>query len=157
MPGSNDRAGDSIARCGSDVRAVLARLVRSVVGSVLLTAGVTAAAIAAAGATGWWSGWRAATVVSLAAAFVSLVPLALGLCAGIQTAIAGFFAGAALRILLTLGGCMAAIWFWHTSVKATLLLAAPFYLAQLVAECVTLGRAFWRGSLRHPPAPATAS
>jgi hypothetical protein len=52
-------------------------------------------------------------------------------------------AGSVLRMLVTTGGCLAAILVFRTPPIPTLLLAVPMFLAQLVAEVVILSRAFW--------------
>jgi hypothetical protein len=143
MPNPTHRLGDSITHFPCERRHLMMRLAAGVIGSVLLIAGFSAGAIALCGAGGWWSGWTAAVVISLLTSVISIAPLLLGICGGIQTTIAGFFAGMMLRMLLTLGGSMAAIWVWHVPPGSTLLLAAFFYLAQLIAECTTLAMAFW--------------
>lgn len=143
MPNPDHRFGDSLGHFPSGLSHGLPALGIGVVGSVLITGGLTAGGIMALGATSWWSGWGAALVISLIASIISIVPLLLGVCGGIQAAIAGFFAAMMLRMLLMLGGSMLAIWVWHTPAKSTLLLAAPFYLAQVIAECAMLARAFW--------------
>lgn len=143
MPNPDHRFGDSLGHFPSGLSHGLLALGMTVVGAVLITGGLTAGGIMILGARAWWSGWVAALLISLIASVISIAPLLLGICGGIQTAIAGFFAGMILRMLLMLGGAIAAIWVWHTPAKSTLLLAAPFYLAQLIAECAMLARAFW--------------
>jgi len=152
MQDLTSRPGESMNHFRGQLRPLLLTLAGSMIGSVLLTGAATAIGIAALGAASWWRGWWAAFAVGLIASVISTIRVALSLCGGIGTTIAGFFAGMVLRMLLMLGGCAAAVMLWRAPAGATMLLASTFYLARLLAECVTLTRAFWPA----PKSPAAS-
>jgi hypothetical protein len=106
---------------------------------VLLVAGLTAVIIALTGRHAWWSGWVAALIISLSAAFASLAALAPTLFAGMETAVYGYLGGSVLRTLITLGGCIAAVFIFRIPAVPTLVLASPLYFAQLIVEVAVLG------------------
>ena len=122
---------------------IVARLIAGVLAAEVLAAGTTALLIAASGRRDWWSGWTAALVVSLLAAALAIGPVIIGVRGGVQTAAYGYLAGAMLRMLASLGGGMVAVLIARTPPLPTLMLIVPLYMAQLVAECVVLGRAVW--------------
>jgi hypothetical protein len=126
-----------------DAGGVLLRLAIGVFGAIVLACGATAFLIALAHRPQWWSGWAAAGVVSVIAALLSLAPLAPALFAGVQYAAYGYLAGAALRMLASVLGGLAAVMIFRTPATPTLLLLAPPYLAQVAAEAVILSRVFW--------------
>jgi hypothetical protein len=136
-PTSNDPPGRP------DAARVLARLVIGVFGAIVLACGATAALIALAHRPEWWAGWVAATAVSFAAALLAMAPLVPALLADVQYAAYGYLAGAALRMLASVLGGLAAVMIFRTPPAPTLLLLAPSYLAQVAAEAVVLGRVFW--------------
>ena len=127
------------------VRRLSLLVVAAVLGSVIFAAVVTAAAIALSGRPGWWSGWWAALAASLLAASAALGALVPGLRAGGDAAVYGFMIAAFLRVVVTLAGCAAAVFVWHTPPTPTLMLAMPLFFVQIVVELIVLRRAFWLG------------
>jgi len=125
----------------SEKRVVLP-LTIAVIGSVLAMAGVSAVCIALTGRSAWWSGWIASVVISVLATAVSLVPMALGLRAGVQNAAYGYLGGATARLLMTMFTTLAAVYVFRAPVFTTLVLLMPLYLAALIAECAVLWRSF---------------
>ena len=128
---------------GSEKR-VLLRLVAAVLGAVLATAGITALLLVVIHQRNWWSGWAAALVVSVAAALLSLGPVAAGLFISTQTMAFGFLAGAFIRMLVSISGALAAVWVLRIPPAPTLLLMLPLFFTGLAAECVGLSRALGR-------------
>jgi hypothetical protein len=122
-------------------RRVLARLTGAVGGAVLVTAGATAVVISVTHHPLWWSGWTAALLVSLMAAAVSLAAVAAGMLGGLQGMAYGFLAGAFARVLVSIGGAIAAISIVHTPPAPTLLLMLPLFFVQLATETIVLSRA----------------
>lgn len=122
-------------------RRTVTRLMVSALGAILLTAGGTALLIVALHRPQWWSGWAAALAISLPAALLSLIPVAAGLSAGLRTAAYGYLAGAVLRVLLTLAGLLVAVIAAKIPAAPAVILVAPLYLAQVVAEIIVLVRA----------------
>lgn len=120
---------------------VLAPVAIRVVAAVLIAAAATALLVAFAGHPGWWRGWIAALVVSLAAALLSLGPVAAGILLGVQGMAYGYLAGAFVRVLVSIGGAVAAVWIFRTPPTPTLLLIVPLFFAQLLAESISLMRA----------------
>ena len=137
VPASNDPPARP------DAGRVVARMIVAVFGAIVLACGATAALIALAHRPEWWSGWVAAGIISLLAALLALAPLVPALLAGVQYAAYGYLAGAALRMIASVLGGMAAVMIFRTPAAPTLLLLAPPYLAQVVAEVVCLSRVFW--------------
>jgi hypothetical protein len=128
------------AAAGAEMRVLVPVAIR-VVAVVLLAAAATALLVAFAGHPGWWRGWIAALVVSLAAALLSLAPVAAGILVGVQGMAYGYLAGAFVRVLVSIGGAVAAVWIFHTPPAPTLLLIVPLFFAQLLAESISLMRA----------------
>ena len=128
------------AATGAAMRILVPVAIR-VVGAVLIAAAATALLTAFAGHPGWWRGWTAALVVSLAAALLSLVPVAAGILVGVQGMAYGYLAGAFVRVLSSIGGGVAAVWIFRTPPTPTLLLIVPLFFAQLLAESISLMRA----------------
>ena len=133
-----------VATTSPEGRHAVMLLAAAVLGSVMVVGALIAAGIAVAGRSGWWSGWSAAMVISLLAAVCSLVPVSAGVLGGTRMAAYGYLAGAAIRMLVTLGGCMMAVLAVRTAPRPTLLIAVPLYFAQLVAEPLVLRRALAR-------------
>lgn len=128
---------------GPEVRRILVRLIVAVSGAIVLACGAMAALIALAHRPEWWSAWVAATLVSVAAALLAMAPLVPALWAGVQYAAYGYLAGAALRMIASLLGGLAAVMIFRTPATPTLLMLAPPYMAQIAAEAVVLSRFFW--------------
>jgi hypothetical protein len=126
-----------------DVRRLLFRLVPGVFGSVLVTAALAAGGVALSGRQGWWGGWLAATVIALAGAVAAMLPIAPSLFGGMGGAVYGYLAGAVLRMLLIVGGCIAAVVFFRTFAFAMLVLIVPMFFVQLVVEAILLSGALW--------------
>jgi hypothetical protein len=91
----------------------------------------------------WWRGLLAASVVSTLSAAASLPPLLLSLRKGMQQRVAGYFAAAGIRALVSLGGCMLAVKLGHYPAAPTLLLMVVFYFAVLAVETIAIARALW--------------
>jgi len=128
------------AATGAEMRLLLPVAMR-VVAAVLLAAAATALLVVFARQPGWWRGWIAALVVSLAAALLSLGPVAAGILVGVQGMAYGYLAGAFIRVLVSIGGGVAAVWIFHTPPAPTLLFMVPLFFAQLLAESISLMRA----------------
>jgi hypothetical protein len=126
---------------------VLLRLATTVLGAVLTAAGATALMIVVVHRPDWWSGWAAALVVSLAAALLSMGPVAAGMFISTQTMAFGFLAGAFIRMLVSISGALAAVWVLRTPPAPTLLLMLPLFFAGLAAECFVLSRAIGRSKV----------
>lgn len=126
-----------------DVRRLLLRLVPGVLGSVLLVAALAAVGVALSGRHGWWSGWLSATVIALAGAVAAMLPIVPSLFGGMSGAVYGYLAGSVLRMLVMVGGCIAAVVFWRTSAFAMLLLIVPMFFVQLIVEAILLSGALW--------------
>lgn len=129
----------------ADVKRVLVRTSAAVIGSVLLSGGVEALFLLLLHKPAWWGSWLAALVAGLAAAVVSIVPLVPGFLGGAQAAVYAYLAAGVLRMLVTLGICMAAVFVAPVAPVPTLLLAVPIYFVQVAAEALVLSRAFWPG------------
>lgn len=127
---------------GRDARRVLLRLVVAVLGAVLVAAGIMAAVVAALHRPDWWPGLLAAVGVSVPAALLAIAPVAAGLFAGVQFVAYGYLAGMAIRLLVTLGGALAAVIVGHTPPGPTLLMTVPLYMVQLVAEAIVLANSY---------------
>ena len=126
-----------------DAARVLVQLIIGVFGAIVLTCGATAGLIVVAHRPEWWSGWVAAAAISVVAAVLGMAPLVPALWAGVQYAAYGYLGGAALRMIASVLGGLAAVMIFRTPPMPTLLMLAPPYLAQVAAEAVVLGRFFW--------------
>jgi hypothetical protein len=126
-----------------DAARVLVRLAVAVFGAIVLACGATAALIALAHRPEWWPGWAAAGIVSVLAALLAMAPMVPALMIGAQYAAYGYLAGAALRMIASIVGGLAAVMIFRTPAAPTLLLLAPPYFAQVIAEVVCLSRVFW--------------
>lgn len=115
-----------------------------VVGVTLLaTAGLLAGMIVLINRPDWWRGLLAAGVISVIAAGVSLVPLLWGLRGGLNRAPAGFLAAMGARFILSLGGCMLAVFAGGYPGIPTVVLMLCFYMAVLAAEVFVLATIDW--------------
>lgn len=121
----------------------MARLFAATLGALLAASGATALLISAMHRPQWWSAWAAALAVSLPAAVLSLIPVALGLSDGLRTAAYGYLAGAVIRVLLTMAGLLVAVVGLGIRLVPIVMLVAPLYLAQLVIEVAVLGWTMW--------------
>ena len=118
-------------------------LLGSVLAAVLLTGGAMAALIVLLHRPEWWSAWGAAMMISLFAAVAGFVPVVPGVFGGAQWAAYGYLAGAVMRCLSAVFGCVAAVVLVRTPALPTVALAAPLYFAQVAVEAIVLARAFW--------------
>ena len=119
---------------------VVAARSAAVLGSVLGVGILTAAVIEFTHRPEWRIAWLAALVVSLFAAALSLVPVCAGIFGGPKTAAYGYLAGAAIRLLVSIGGCLLAVFAIGAPARPTLLMAVPLYFVQLIAEPLILRR-----------------
>ena len=124
-------------------RRVVARLFAATLVAIALAAGATALLILAIHRSHWWSAWAAALAVGLPAAVLSLIPVAAGFSAGLQTAAYGYLAGAVIRVLLITAGLLVAVIGAKIALVPIVILVAPLYLAQLVTEVAVLGWTIW--------------
>ena len=125
------------------------------VATVALTLAGTAAALAGlvvlAERPAWWRGLIAATVASVLASGLSLVPLVWGLRHSLHGAVAGFFTAMGLRAGVSLGACLVAVYAGKYPQAPTFLMMVAFYFAVLAVECVSVARATWRAAAPSRP------
>ncbi len=125
-------------------------LVRTMFLAIALASAVAAMALVLVARTDWWRGLIAAGVISTLAASVSLVPLLVGFRRGIYGAVAGYFTGAALRLVISLGGCVLAIFVGHYPRVPTLLLMLFYYVVILAVESTVMSRWLWSSQANSP-------
>ncbi len=82
----------------------------------------------------WLGGAVAGSVASALSAVVSMFVLRRGVRRGTDAIAAAFLASWMIRSAISLGGCVAAIVFWHTPPAPTLLTMSAFYFAVLFVE-----------------------
>jgi hypothetical protein len=126
------------------------RATMAMVGALAVAAGSAAALLALVGQADWWRGLVAATVVSTLASTLSLVPLWWGLRRSLNAAVAGYFVAMAVRMGVSLGGCLLVIKAGGYPADATLLLMAVMYAAVLVAEAAVVAMAVWSTGAKPP-------
>jgi hypothetical protein len=126
------------------------RVVVSVIGALLLSIATTIAIIALLDAADWWRGLVAASVASIFAAGLSLVPLLWGVKRNLNATVAGYFVAMAVRPVVSLGIASIAVFAGHYPSMPTLLLTAIFYIAVLAVEALVVAGAAW--SLGRPVA-----
>jgi hypothetical protein len=126
-----------------DAKRTLPLLLGAMAAALIVSAGATALVIEMAGRQAWWGGWVAALVVSVLATLLSLALVVPGIVAGPQWAAYGYLAGALVRVMTALAGCVVAVLVFHTPAAPTLFLVVPMYFAQVATEAIVLGRAFW--------------
>ena len=119
------------------------RLLFNVAAGLLGTGVVLAALLALVNDPAWWRGFVAASIVSLLAASASVLPLIWGTRHGLMPAVAGYFASAGLRAVVSLGGCALAVLKGGYPRTPTMLLMVVFYFALLAVESATMARALW--------------
>jgi hypothetical protein len=125
------------------VSAIRRRLIASVVLALSAAAAVLAAILTLAARADWWNGFAAATIVSLLAAAGSLPLLSWGLAGSLNRAVAATFASAAVRLIVSLAGCMLAVSLGGYPKVPTFILMVPYYFAVLAAETLIVSRAIW--------------
>jgi hypothetical protein len=91
----------------------------------------------------WWEGYKAAMVIGGITAFVSLVPLVVGMQFKLMVLVGAYFLSFLLRTLVCLIAGMVAITVMGYPSLPTFALVAVFYLTLLGAEAAYLGVAFW--------------
>jgi hypothetical protein len=127
----------------SNVKHTLSVLLVAMTAAMVATAGATALVVELAGRPAWWSGWVAAQIIGVLAMLLSLALVVPGIVAGPQWAAYGYLAGALIRGMTALAGCVVAVWIFRTPAAPTLLIVVPTYFALVATEAVVLGRAFW--------------
>ena len=118
-------------------------LVRTLVIGFILTAALLAAMLLLANQPTWWRGYVAATVVSAIAAGASLVPLIWGLRRKLDLLVGAYFAAAGTRALVSLGGCLFAIFVGGYPGAPTLLLMVCYYFVLLAIETTVVAKITW--------------
>ncbi|HZZ44489.1 MAG TPA: hypothetical protein VFE58_16255 [Tepidisphaeraceae bacterium] len=109
-------------------------LLRGVITAIVGTAAVLAGIVFLIGQPDWWRGYIAATVSSLLAAGLSLIPLNIGLNKGFAGLIPAVMAATGVRTLIAVGGCMLAVIAGHYPAVPTFMLMMPYYFALLSIE-----------------------
>jgi len=119
------------------------RVVIAVVGALLVTGASIAAILSLLQKPDWNRGAIAAGVVSALASALSLIPLLWGVRRSLNAAVAGYFLAMGVRLAISLGGSLIAIYAGGYPQAATLLLMAIFYVAVLMAESLVVAAATW--------------
>jgi hypothetical protein len=149
MPGNYDSDGGAQADGGRAMPATAngAALVRILAASLVLTAAAIAGVLLLVNRDDWWRGFFAAGVIAVLSAMLTVPPLIWSLRGGAQRMVVGYFVSAALRALLSLGGCVLAVEVGNYPPAATLVLMVPFYFALLAVESAFVARRLWSAKL----------
>src|SRR5438034_8589004 len=91
----------------------------------------------------WWRGYLAATLISAAAAGISLLPLLWGINRKLDHLVAGSFVAAGLRMVICLGGCLLAVYVGRYPPAPTFLLMLGYYVVLLSVETFIVASAAW--------------
>jgi hypothetical protein len=126
-----------------DDKPIATRLVSCIALALLATAALLCGLLVLVNRVDWWRGLLAAAVVSVLSAAASLPPLLWSLKRGLHQRVAGYFAAAGLRAIVSLGGCVMAVKLGHYPAAPTMLLMVVFYFAVLAVESIVVARALW--------------
>lgn len=118
-------------------------LVMSVLAALIGAAIVIALVLTLVQRRDFWAGYLGASVISVLSALASLPPLLFGLRRDLMKAVAGAFVAAALRAIVSLGGCILIVKLLDYPAAPTLLIMVGYYVAVLVAESGVVARAVW--------------
>lgn len=119
------------------------RVVIAVVAALVITAMSVAVLLTLVQKPAWSRGLVAAGVVSTLASALSLIPLLWGVKRSLNAAVAGYFLAMGIRLAVSLGGAMLAVYAGGYPQAPTLLLMAVFYIAVLAAESLVIALAAW--------------
>jgi hypothetical protein len=113
----------------------------AVIAGVLGTAVFLGGVMVLVGKPDWWRGYTAATVATVLAAGMSLVPLALGIRKGGPMLVQMFMVSSATRAALAIGLTALAVGIGKYPALPTFALLIPYYLVLLALEtaCLTRG------------------
>ncbi len=120
------------------IASAVLKLSAAVLGAIGLTAIVLAGVVVLAGRNDWWVPLGVATIVSLLAALLSMVPIVLSLGRGPMAAATGHFIATGVRVVISIGGCFLAVKARGLPAAPTMLLMVPYYFAVLAAESTML-------------------
>jgi hypothetical protein len=130
-----------------DPAAAWRSLLRWVPLGLALAAAMIAGLLVLTRADSWWSGFGAATVASVLAALLSLIPLRWGLWRSIEKLMAMVLLASGVRAGVSIGLALVAVEAGGFPAKPTLLLLVPYYFVLLAVETACLIRAVraaWR-------------
>ena len=116
------------------------RLLRGVVGAVVGCAAILAILLVLVANPLWWRGYLAATLASILAAGLSLIPLRMGLHRGFSGVMNGFLAASGVRFFVALGAAALAVGVGDYPKIPTFCLVLPYYLATLASEALVMAR-----------------
>lgn len=119
------------------------KLVVAVVAALLITVASVGAMLGLIQRADWMRGLIAAAVVSTLASALSLIPLLWGVRRSLNAAVAGYFVAMGVRLAVSLGGAMLAVYAGGYPQTPTMLLMAGFYVVVLAAESLALAVATW--------------
>jgi hypothetical protein len=119
------------------------RVVIGVAAAIALCISATSAILALTDLPEWWRGMIAASVATVVAAVLSLIPVLWGIRRGLNAAVAGYFIAMGVRPLASLGVASIAIYAGQYPKTSTLLLTASFYIAVLTVEAAVVAGAAW--------------
>ena len=120
------------------IAGAILKLSAAVLGAIVLTGVVLAGVVVLVGRSDWWTPLGVATVVSLLAALLSMVPIVLSLCRGPAAAATGHFIATGVRVVISIGGCFLAVKARGLPTAPTMLMMVPYYFAVLAAESTML-------------------
>lgn len=89
----------------------------------------------------------AAAVITTLATVLSLVPLVWGLRVSLNAAVAGYFVATGVRLVVSLGGGMLAVYAGRYPLTPTLLLMSALYFVLLVVEAGVVARVAWTAGI----------
>lgn len=118
-------------------------LVKTVLVSLTVTAALLAALLLLVNRAEWWRGFLGAAVVSALATAGSLLSLLLTWRRELNARVAAHFLAAAVRAVVSIGGCLLAIRAGGYPKVPTMLLMVAFYFALLASETTLVARSLW--------------
>lgn len=119
------------------------RLALAAGGAVLGTAVVLAGVLLLVNREAWWRGYLAATVISALSGLAAVGPLAWGLKRSLDKAVGVYFATAAVRITISIGGGLLAVLSGGYPPVPTFVLIVMYYLVLLAVETTVVARTIW--------------
>ncbi|HEX8323051.1 MAG TPA: hypothetical protein VF595_03980 [Tepidisphaeraceae bacterium] len=132
--------------------ALTRRLVRTVTAATLLTAAVLAGVVQLSGRPEWWPAFGAATVVSVAAGFLSVVVLSMAAGKTVDWLVTYVMGGAAARMFVSLFGLLICVMGLKTPAEPTGYMICCYFVVLLVAESTVLNRATQANAVGGPNA-----
>lgn len=124
------------------------KLVVGVIAAIALTGGCIAAVLVLVNDADWWRGLLAATVTTVVASALSMLPLIWGIRRSLDKAVIGYFVSMGVRAGASVGVSLLAVFVIGYPRVATLLLMAVYYVAVLAVEAGTVAIAAWNASRR---------